>query len=142
VYLERGVPSAERGVCDLVAVVQEVVDTCRPHLETVGVPLALETKARTLGIVGGRDALAQIILNLHLQRGKIWRPRDSGPRAAREACIRFPQVRRRAGSDRGPGIPPKQREAIFKPFRRLHDSLASGVSCQVRDWGSLRRWAM
>ncbi len=45
--LERGVPSAERGVCDLVVVVQAVVDTCRAHLETVGVPLALEIKAQT-----------------------------------------------------------------------------------------------
>jgi signal transduction histidine kinase len=45
--LEQGVPSAERAVCDLIAVVQEVVDTCRPHLETVGVPLALEINAQT-----------------------------------------------------------------------------------------------
>jgi signal transduction histidine kinase len=124
--LERGVPSAERGVCDLVAVVQEVVDTCRPHLETVGVPLALETKAQTLGIVGDRDALAQIILNLLSNAEKY---------GDHEILVRVRQEKRASGFlgcvdvlDRGPGIPPKQREAIFKPFRRLHDSLASGVS--------------
>ena len=124
--LERGVPSAEHGVCDLVAVVQEVVDTCRPHLETVGVPLALEIKAQTLGMVGDRDALAQIILNLLSNAEKY---------GDHEILVR---VRQEKGAsdffgcvdvlDRGPGIPPKQREAIFKPFRRLHDSLASGVS--------------
>ena len=124
--LERGVPSAERGVCDLVAVVQEVVDTCRPHLETVGVPLALEIKAQTLGIVGDRDALAQIILNLLSNAEKY---------GDHEILVRVRQEKGASGFlgcvdvlDRGPGIPPKQREAIFKPFRRLHDSLASGVS--------------
>lgn len=124
--LERGVPSAERGVCDLVAVVQEVVDTCRPHLETVGVPLALETRAQTLSIVGDRDALAQIILNLLSNAEKY---------GDHEILVRVRQEKRASGFlgcvdvlDRGPGIPPKQREAIFKPFRRLHDSLASGVS--------------
>jgi len=30
--------------------------------------------------------------------------------------------------DRGPGIPPKKLDAIFQPFHRLDDSLASGVS--------------
>ncbi len=29
--------------------------------------------------------------------------------------------------DHGPGIPPKQVEAIFLPFHRLHDSLSSGI---------------
>jgi signal transduction histidine kinase len=124
--LERGVPSAERGVCDLVTVVQEVVDTCRPHLETVGVPLALEIKAQTLGMVGDRDALAQIILNLLSNAEKY---------GDYEILVRVRQETSASGFfgcvdvlDRGPGIPPKQREAIFKPFRRLHDSLASGVS--------------
>ena len=124
--LERGLPSAERGVCDLVAVVQEVVDTCRPHLETVGVSLALEIKAQTLGIVGDRDALAQIILNLVSNAEKY---------GDHEILVRVRQEKGASGFvgcvdvlDRGPGIPPKQREAIFKPFRRLHDSLASGVS--------------
>jgi signal transduction histidine kinase len=124
--LERGVPSAERGVCDLVVVVQEVVDTCRPHLETVGVPLALEIKAQTLGIVGDRDALAQIILNLLSNAEKY---------GDHEILVRVRQEKGASGFlgcvdvlDRGSGIPPKQREAIFKPFRRLHDSLASGVS--------------
>ena len=124
--LERGVFSAERGVCDLVAVVQEVVDTCGPHLETVGVPLSLEIKAQTLGIVGDRDALAQIILNLLSNAEKY---------GDHEILVRVRQEKGASGFlgcvdvlDRGPGIPPKQREAIFKPFRRLHDSLASGVS--------------
>ena len=123
--LERGMPSGERGDCDLVEIVQEVIDTCRPHLETVGVPLALEVKAETLGIVGDRDALAQIILNLLSNAEKY---------GNHEILVRVRQEKGPCGVfgcvdmlDRGPGIPLKQREAIFKPFRRLHDSLASGV---------------
>jgi signal transduction histidine kinase len=90
------------------------------------VPLALEIKAKTLGIVGDRDALAQIILNLLSNAEKY---------GGHEILVRVRQEKGASGFlgcvdvlDRGPGIPPKQRELIFKPFRRLHDSLASSVS--------------
>jgi signal transduction histidine kinase len=124
--LEHGMPWGERGVCDLVEIVQEVVDTCRPHLETVAVPLELEVKTQKLAVVANRDALAQIILNLLSNSEKY---------GGQEILVRVRQEESAAGFlgcidvlDRGPGIPPKQREAIFRPFQRLHDSLASGVS--------------
>src|SRR5262249_37903913 len=43
--LERGAPAGEPALCDLVEVVREVADTCRPHLETVGATLTLEIHA-------------------------------------------------------------------------------------------------
>src|SRR5262249_5085575 len=62
--MERGAPSGDRRPCDLVDVVREVVDTCRPHLESVGVNLAIQIVTEEMPLIADRDALAQIILNL------------------------------------------------------------------------------
>ena len=129
--MERGAASGERRSCDLVEIVREVIDTCRPHLETVGVALGfeitLDNTAEALPLIADRDALAQVVLNLlsnaekyggheilvRVRWGKAAGPFGSG-------CVDV--------LDRGPGIPPKKLDAIFQPFHRLDDSLASGVS--------------
>lgn len=124
--MERGAPAAERRPCDLVEIVREVVETCRPHLENVGAALAFEMNAESLPVIADRDAVAQIILNL-LSNAEKYGGRDILVRVLREESAQGA-----TGSvqvlDRGPGIPPKKRETIFEPFQRLHDSLASGVS--------------
>jgi signal transduction histidine kinase len=125
--MERGAASGERRACDLVEVVREVVNTCRPHLETVGIPLALDIKVDTLPLIGDRDALAQIILNLLSNAEKyggheilVTVRYQTTPGSPGTGCVDV--------LDRGPGIPPKKTDAIFQPFHRLDDSLASGVS--------------
>jgi signal transduction histidine kinase len=124
--LERGTRSGDHGPCDLVEVVHEVIDTCRPHLETVGAALTLEIGAPSLPLTGDHDALAQIILNLVSNAEKygggeiLVRVRREENSAVSLGCVDV--------LDRGPGVPARQREAIFNPFRRLHDSLASGIS--------------
>jgi signal transduction histidine kinase len=124
--LERGAPAGEPAACDLVEIVREVADTCRPHLETVGATLTLEIHTQSLLVMGHRDALAQIILNLLSNAEKY---------GGGEILVRVERVEKPSGEegcievlDRGPGVPLRQREAIFKPFRRGNDSLASGVS--------------
>ena len=124
--MERGAPSGERRPCDLVDVVREVVDTCRPHLESVGVNLAIEIVTEEMPLIADRDALAQIILNLISNAEKYGRG---------EVLVRVHREESATGPfglvevlDRGPGIPSKKRETIFEPFQRLNDSLASGVS--------------
>ncbi|HEV3036795.1 MAG TPA: ATP-binding protein [Candidatus Angelobacter sp.] len=120
--MERGAPSGERRACDLVEITREVVDTCRPHLNSLNIALALEVEAEALPVTGDRDALGQIVLNLLSNAEKY---------GGREILVR---VRHCDGAvcvdvlDRGPGIPPKKLEEIFEPFRRLDDSLTSGVS--------------
>ncbi|HTD24407.1 MAG TPA: ATP-binding protein [Terriglobales bacterium] len=129
--MERGAPSGERRSCDLVEIVREVVDTCRPHLETVGVALGfeitLDNTAEALPLVADRDALAQVVLNLLSNAEKY---------GGHEILVRVRWEKQLGSSgsgcvdvlDRGPGIPPKKLDAIFQPFHRLDDSLASGVS--------------
>lgn len=124
--MERGAPAGERRPCDLVEIVHEVEDTCRPHLENVGVSLSLEIANEELPLIADRDALAQIILNL-LSNAEKYGGRDILIRVRRQDA---------AGGvfglvevlDRGPGIPARKQEVIFEPFQRLHDSLSSGVS--------------
>jgi len=125
--MERGPRTGNRRACDLAEVVREVVDICRPHLETVGVSLALESLSEALPLVADRDALAQVVLNLLSNAEKygggeivvnVHRQEQSGSPGL--GCVDV--------LDRGPGIPARKREDIFRPFHRLHDSLSSGVS--------------
>lgn len=127
--MEKGAKPGERRSCDLVEIVQEVVDTCRPHLETVGVSLevAHENETGKMPLMADRDALAQVVLNLLSNAekyggGKIL-VRLRGEMQPGEFGSGYVDV-----LDHGPGIPPKKLDAIFQPFHRLDDSLSSGVS--------------
>lgn len=122
---ERGAPNGERRPCDLVETTRDVVETCLPHLEASSQNLSCEIEAETLPIVGDRDALAQIVLNLISNAEKY---------GGGEILVRIRRQETSAGAlgcvdvlDRGPGIPPKQVESIFLPFHRLHDSLSNGT---------------
>jgi signal transduction histidine kinase len=123
--LERGAPDGERRPCDLTEIARDVVETCLPHLEANGQNLTCEIEAESLPVAGDRDALAQIILNLISNAEKY---------GGGEIEVRVRRQETPGGAlgcidvlDRGPGIPPKQVEAIFLPFHRLHDSLSSGI---------------
>ena len=123
--LERGAPAGERHACDLVEATREVVETCLPHLEGAGVSLAFDVEAESLPLLGDRDALSQIILNLISNAEKY---------GGGEIVVRVRRQESPTGAigcvdvlDRGPGIAPKQVETAFSPFQRLDDSLASGI---------------
>ncbi|HEY6304879.1 MAG TPA: HAMP domain-containing sensor histidine kinase [Candidatus Angelobacter sp.] len=124
--LERGGKPRERHPFDLVEITQEVIDTCRPHLDDARVRLSLQTEAKLLPLLGDRDAIGQIVLNLLSNAEKYGggqievRLRREGT-APRESCCADVL-------DRGSGIPVRQRAAIFKPFYRMHDSLAGSIS--------------
>jgi signal transduction histidine kinase len=120
--MQRGAAAHGRQACDLVEVVLEVVDTCRPHLDTVGASLTLENTAEKLPLIGDRDALAQIVMNLVSNAEKY---------GGKEILVRIRQEDGRGYvdvMDRGPGIPARKLETIFQPFTRLNESQASGVS--------------
>lgn len=123
--MERGVEPGKPLPCDLVEIVYEVTETCRPHLEANGIAFQLEMTVDLLPVLGHRDSLAQIVLNL-LSNAEKYGGNDIGVRVRREegtanlcGCVDV--------LDRGPGISPSQVKAIFEPFQRLEDSLASGI---------------
>jgi signal transduction histidine kinase len=123
--LERGAPAGERHPCDLVEVARDVAGICQPHLESAGVTVEWEIEAESLPMLGDRDAVSQIILNLISNAEKY---------GGGEIVVRIRRQETPAGPmgcvdvlDRGPGIPPKEVDTVFAPFKRLDDSLASGV---------------
>jgi signal transduction histidine kinase len=123
--MERGAPAGEQHPCDLVETARDVVETCLPHLESTAVTLGFEVEAESLPVLGDRDGLSQIILNLISNAEKY---------GGGEVTVRVRRQDTPAGPigyvdvlDRGPGIPARQVETAFEPFQRLDDSLAGGV---------------
>ncbi|CAN5389514.1 ATP-binding protein [soil metagenome] len=119
--LDRGAAAPERRPCDLAAITREVSDNLRPHLESQQVHFIVELPSEPIPVLGDPDALAQILLNL-LSNAEKYGGKEILLRAGRRHDVAFVEV-----LDRGPGIPSSQAEAIFQPFQRLEDSLASGI---------------
>ena len=123
--IERGAPPGEHHACDLVDAVRDVIETCQPHLETSNITFRSEIETESLPLVGDRDALAQIILNLVSNAEKY---------GGNDITVRVRRQETPAGAlgcvdvmDRGAGISPRDMKTIFEPFHRLDDSLASGI---------------
>jgi signal transduction histidine kinase len=139
--LERGAPVGERHPCDLVEAAREVVETCQPHLESAGITLDFEVEASSLPLMGDRDALSQIILNLISNAEKygggeiVVRARRQDTATGAMGCIDV--------LDRGPGIPSKLVESVFGSglgltlARRMAKGHGGNVTYQPRaDGGS------
>ena len=76
---------------------------------------------------GDRDALAQVVVNLLLQRGEVFRqPQGDRLAAWRGSDGPLPCVEVKV-LDRGLGVPRGCEEKIFEQFYRAHDSLSSGI---------------
>jgi signal transduction histidine kinase len=122
--MEKGIAAPERRDCDLVEIAREAVGVCLPQAESAGVTIATEMLVDALPLAGDRDSLAQIVFNL-LSNAEKYGGGEILLRVRRETRTGYGIVE---VLDRGPGIPHGMAEAIFRPFYRLDDSLASGVS--------------
>jgi signal transduction histidine kinase len=121
--LERGEKKYQLAELDLAVLVAETAAAYRPHLEAAGFAFTCELPVTRLSMLGDRDALAQVLVNLLSNAEKY-----SGER--KEITLRVEVV---AGVievhvlDRGTGVPRGCEEKIFEQFFRAHDSLASGI---------------
>ncbi len=104
-------------------VVEAVLEHFRPSLKTHGIDVTLDARARQ-PVQLDRDALEQILGNLFNNVEKY---------AASGGAVSV-RTRQQNGhtvvtvADRGPGIPPAQRERIFLPFHRVSSKLTDGVA--------------
>jgi signal transduction histidine kinase len=130
--LERGEKKYDLKRCDLTGIVREVAETYRPNLEGSGFDFQCRLPAGSVIILGDRDALAQVIVNLIANAEKYSVERkeilvelelNSGP-ATGQASGQPIELRIQ---DRGMGVPAGQEEKIFDQFYRAHDSLSSGI---------------
>jgi signal transduction histidine kinase len=124
--IERGEKKYNFARCDLVGVVQETVETYRPHLEANGFKLECDLPESPLFVNGDRDALAQIVVNLLSNAEKYSHDRKAVRVEARRQSQPLPHVEVRV-LDRGLGVPQGCEEKIFEQFYRAHDSLSSGI---------------
>jgi len=104
-------------------VVEAVLEHFRPSLRAHGIDVTLDAQARR-PVQLDRDALEQILGNLFNNVEKY---------AASGGAVNV-RTRQQTGhtvvtvADRGPGIPPAQRERIFLPFHRISSKLTDGVA--------------
>ena len=124
--IERGEKKYNFAKCDLAGVVQETVETYRPHLEANGFKLDCDLPASPLFANGDRDALAQIVVNLLSNAEKYSNERKEVRVEARLHSQPLPHLELRV-LDRGLGVPQGCEAKIFEQFYRAHDSLSSGI---------------
>lgn len=62
--IERGLSRLKKELCELAAIVRQVVETRRPVLKETGLDLSLDLPAQPLWVFGDRTRLAQIVGNL------------------------------------------------------------------------------
>ena len=104
-------------------VIRRTVEPFRPRLEPKGVAIELGLAAGARVRIDA-DALEQIVANLvgnvekYALKGGLLELTSS--QEGRRTIIKV--------SDRGPGIPADQREAIFRPFHRVSSRLSDGVA--------------
>ncbi|QQS04324.1 MAG: HAMP domain-containing histidine kinase [Fibrobacterota bacterium] len=109
---------------DLAAELREAAEPFRPMLDRVETLLEWSVPSGELPARLDRDATSQILQNLlgnalkYAQTGK-W------VGISVEAAPGLWRIRVR---DRGPGVPPRERERIFKPFHRLSNQITDGVA--------------
>ena len=118
--LEQGKKKYERVERDLAAELRRLADAHGPRLAEAGLALAVETPGRVL-VATDRDAVEQIVLNLLDNACKY--AADGG-----EVLLGIEPAAmgvRVVVADRGPGVPPEQRERIFEKFHRVDDRLTA-----------------
>ncbi len=113
---ERGALAAERRPIDLAEVAAATVRRSGPLAAEQGFVLAGPAgDLPALPVLGDRDRLVQLLLVLIDNAFRVSPPGGhvavTVARAGRRAQV--------AVADRGPGVPPDQRERIFEPFARL-----------------------
>jgi signal transduction histidine kinase len=108
--------------CDLAAVVRDILDTYRPHLESAGFKLEATLPLRPVLVNGDCDALSQIVLNLVSNAEKY-----SGAEKSIAVEVENGDCTRIHVMDRGLGVPRGCEQRIFEQFYRAHDSLSSGI---------------
>jgi signal transduction histidine kinase len=114
--MERGEATYERAVFDLNELVRETLMSFRPNFASDGVG------SSPIPVLGNRDAIAQVLLNLLSNAEKYGDGRIEVTTRRAASGLATVQV-----TDHGPGVPRGSEQKIFEQFYRAHDTLQSGV---------------
>jgi signal transduction histidine kinase len=114
--MDRGETKYEREIFDLNDLVRETLMNFRPNFASNGVD------SNPLPVLGNRDAIAQVLLNLLSNAEKYGDGRIDVTTMRSDYGLATVRV-----SDHGPGVPHGLEEKIFEQFYRAHNSLNSGI---------------
>jgi signal transduction histidine kinase len=114
--MERGETKYDKEIFDLNALVRETLTNFKPNFVSDGID------SRPLPVLGNRDAIAQVLLNLLSNAEKYGDGQIEVTTRRSENALATVLV-----SDRGPGVPGGSEEKIFEQFFRAHNSLSSGI---------------
>jgi signal transduction histidine kinase len=114
--MDRGETKYEREIFDLNELVRETLMNFRPNFASNGVD------SNPLPVLGNRDAIAQVLLNLLSNAEKYGDGRIDVSTMRSDLGLATVRV-----SDHGPGVPHGSEEKIFEQFYRAHNSLNSGI---------------
>ncbi len=112
--LERGERTCDLRPLDLGDFARQAMEILRPLAEREGLRLEADLPGEKVEIRADREALLQVFFNLF----------ENVRSFAREGGLFRLEVERGQNGpvlrvlDRGPGVPPAEREALFEPFRR------------------------
>jgi signal transduction histidine kinase len=99
---------------DLAGAIEDGLDAVTPLLEDRGMTLEVDAPAG-LHVVANRDAITRIVVNL-LDNAVKYGPHGQ---TVKVALDRVNGSARLSVADQGPGVPPAERTAIWKAYRRL-----------------------
>ncbi len=119
VYADRGAPTSEQGPVDVSRVVHDVAAEFLIPADARGLRLLASARS-DLWVVGDRDMLRRALANLVANAVRL-APNGSSIRVAADRDGSWVWM---AVEDEGPGIPPDQRELVFRRFWRGDDAKA------------------
>jgi signal transduction histidine kinase len=114
--MEKGETKYEREMFDLNGLVRETLTNFRPNFAADGVG------SDPILVLGNRDAVAQVLLNLLSNAEKYGGGQIDVTTRRTESGFAIVQV-----ADQGPGVPHGSEKKIFEQFYRASDPLNSGI---------------
>jgi signal transduction histidine kinase len=114
----------KRERCDIICLCKSVIEAQRARLEHKGFALKIKFPAKAVHVHIDQEALKQVLINL-LSNAEKYSRRKKRIDVKIEAEKDLVKINI---ADRGPGIPLKLREKIFKEFYRIDDSLSAPVA--------------
>ncbi len=113
--LENGEPAWQTETFDAEDALDQAMQSCEALARAAGVTLKRTGRARRARVVGNRDKLAQVFINLISNAIKY----NTGPEPTVTVSSSLRKgVYEASVSDNGPGIPESERERIFHKFAR------------------------
>ena len=115
----------EAEVFDPEAAIDQAIETCEPLARAAGVKIRRGRRTRNARIMGSRDRLTQVFINLISNALK--HNSDAAPEIVVTSSTRRSGLFEARVKDNGPGIAAENREAVFTKFFRANDAIPGGV---------------